>query len=175
MTILYCSEKLERLLGLELEIIPSSVKSSRLGNWYGQIFLIDRKRNIIFIHIKTSYAFVLLNVKKSSLKDFSSVFKESLIRQLEFDLSINERQEIKIRKWLDVIHLSKSGNYKQARIAIKDYILIIREEAKNNKAAMLHDAAVGWGLNNHFIGTKLKLGKKKLAIPKELMLELLEK
>jgi hypothetical protein len=172
MTILFCSEKLEALLGATLETTSPTVKS-KLGNWYGQMFLIDRKRNIIFTHIKTSYAFVLLNVRKSKLKDFANVFKNALIKQLDFDLTINERQEVKIRKWLDVVHLAKSDNYSQTRIAIKDYILIIKEEAKTKTLGKLKNTKVGWGLNNHFIGTRLKAGKKKFAIPKELMQALL--
>lgn len=172
MIILFCSEKLEALLGATLETTTPTVKS-KLGNWYGQVFLIDRKRNIIFTHIKTSYAFVLLNVRKSKLKDFADVFKNALIKQLDFDLTINERQEIKIRKWLNVVHLAKSDNYSQTRIAIKDYILIIKEEAKNKSLGKLKNTNVGWGLNNHFIGTRLKAGKKKFAIPKELMQALL--
>ena len=172
MTILFCSEKLAKLLGPVPETIPSTAKS-KLGNWYGQVFLIDGKRNIIVTHIKTSYAVVLLNVRKSKLNNFNEVFKNSLIKQLYFDLTINEQQEIKIRQWLDVVHLAKSDDYKQTRIAIRDYTAIIREEAKKRSLEKLRSTAIGWGLNNHFIGTKLKAGKKKFAIPKELMQVLL--
>jgi hypothetical protein len=112
-------------------------------------------------------------VRKSSLKDFPAVFKESLIKQLYFDLAISESQEIKIRKWLDTIILGKASERKQIRIAFKDYIALVKDQASKKTLSRLKNIAIGWGLNNHFVGTRLKAGAKKYAIPKELMLQLI--
>lgn len=172
MTILFCSEKLEKLVGPVTEDTPSSMRS-KFGNWYGHVFVMERKRNIIFLHDKTAYSFVWLNVKKSSLKDFPGVFKESLIKQLHFDLSISEGQEINIRKWMDTIILGKSSERKQIRITVRDYISLIKEQASKKTLLHLKNIPIGWGLNNHFIGTRLKAGAKKYAIPKDLMLQLI--
>jgi hypothetical protein len=115
----------------------------------------------------------LLNVKKSSVKDLPTIFKESLIKQLYFDLSISERQEIKIRAWLDSIILGKTSERKQIRITIKDYVALIKDQASKKSLSRLKNVSIGWGLNNHFVGTRLKAGSKKYAIPKELMLQLI--
>lgn len=172
MIILFCSDKLEKLIGPLPESTPSSGRN-RLGNWHGHVFILERKRNILFLHDKTAYAFVLLNVKKSSVKDLPAIFKESLIRQLYFDLSISERQEIKIRAWLDRIILGKTTERKQIRITIKDYVALIKDQASKKTLSRLRNVSIGWGLNNHFVGTRLKAGSKKYAIPKELMHQLI--
>ena len=55
----------------------------------------------------------MTNVLKKDLMDFGPIFRERLIRQLDHDLKINERQEITFRKELGEVVLNKSNNDKK--------------------------------------------------------------
>jgi hypothetical protein len=93
---IYCSKKLETFLG---KITPTihPTDPSILGDWNGHLFTIDRKKCLIFMNNKTCYSVVMTNVLKKDAKNFGQVFKNRLFRQLYHDLTLNERQEIKIR------------------------------------------------------------------------------
>ena len=55
----------------------------------------------------------MTNILKKDTVDFGQYFKERLFKQLEYDLKINERQEVKLRKQLNNIVLTKSNNDKR--------------------------------------------------------------
>jgi hypothetical protein len=175
MTTVFCSNKLEKLLGLIMEN-PSTDIGNAFGNWNGHLFTFDRKKNLIFMNDKTAYTFVLLNIKKADLKDFKNVFKESLINQLYNDLKISERQEIEVRKWISDIQLAKTNNNKKILGTMNDFVLTIKAIAyEQGGLTRMTNLSIGHGLNNYIIGTKLKGVKKSYSVPKELMENLLHK
>ena len=59
---------------------------------------------------------------KKKIKNFGQVFKERVIRQLDHDLRITERQEINFRKELGDVVLSKSNNDKKIIGTINHHI-----------------------------------------------------
>jgi hypothetical protein len=174
MTTIFCSDRLEKLFGsVQSDLLPDP--ENKFGNWNGHLFILDRKKNLIFTHVKTAYSFVLINIKKAELKNFDNLFRESLIKQLYNDLRINESQEIKIREWLSDIQLTKMNYKRKVPSAIKDFITLIKQEAyRKGGLGQLTNLSIGYGLNNHFMGTKLKAGAKKYSIPKELMESLIK-
>ena len=175
MTTVFCSNKLEQLIGI-IEENPSPDIGNKLGNWNGHLFIFDRKKNLIFMNDKTAYTFVLMNIKKADLKDFKKIFKESLINQLYNDLKISERQEIEVRKWVSDIQLAKTNNNKKILGTINDFIQTIKAIASEQGGlTRLTNLSLGYGLNNYIIGTKLEGVTKSYSVPKELMENLLHK
>ena len=175
MTTVFCSNKLEQLIGIIAEN-PLPDLGNKLGNWNGHLFIFDRKKNLIFMNDKTAYTFVLMNIKKADLKDFKKIFKESLINQLYNDLKISERQEIEVRKWVSDIQLARTNNNKKILGTINDFIQTIKAIAyEQGGLTRLTNLSLGYGLNNYIIGTKLEGVKKSYSVPKELMENLLRK
>jgi hypothetical protein len=170
---IYCSKKLETFLG---QITPTiqPTESSTLGAWNGHLFTIDRKKCLIFMNNQTCYSVVMTNVLKKDLKDLGQVFKERLIRQLDHDLNLNERQEIKFRKDLGDIVLSKSNNDKKIIGTINHHV----DNLKYNNYGGEHwdDVNVTGILNDYSVGTKLTTDRKRnrdFFRPIELMQELI--
>ena len=171
---IYCSKKLETFLGrITLTIQPT--ESSVLGDWNGHLFTIDRKKCLVFMNNKTCYSVVMTNVLKKDLKDFTQVFKERLIRQLDHDLNINERQEIKFRKELGDIVLSKSNNDKKIIGTINHHVDNLKYN--NFGSENWDDVNVTGILNEYLVGTKLTTDRKRngdFFRPIELMKELVK-
>jgi hypothetical protein len=170
---IYCSKKLETFLGQVIPIIQPT-GSSNLGDWNGHLFTIDKKRSLIFMNNRTCYSLVMTNVLKKDMKDIKQVFKERLIRQLDHDLNINERQEIKIRHELADIVLSKSNNDKKIIGTINHHVDNLKY---NNYGENWDDVHVTGILNDYLVGTKLTTDRKRnrdFFKPTELMQELMK-
>lgn len=152
--ILYCSKKLEPFLG---QITPTTQPSenSIFGDWNGHLFTIDRKKCLLFMNNRTCYSVVMTNVLKKDTKDFGQVFKERLIRQLDHDFKINERQEVKLRKEFGDITLTKSNNDRKIIGTINHHV----ENLKYNNfgASIEHwdEVNVTSILNDYLVGTKI--------------------
>ncbi|RAW01379.1 hypothetical protein DQQ10_10780 [Pseudochryseolinea flava] len=71
---------------------------------------------------KTCYAVLIANILKKDVKDFVQVFKERLIRQLDYDIKINEAQEIRFRNELGGLVISKTNNDRRIMGIINHYI-----------------------------------------------------
>ena len=117
----------------------------------------------------------MTNALKKDIKDFGQVFKERLIRQLDHDLKINERQEIQIRKDLADIALSKSNNDKKIIGTINHHVDNLRHN--NYGGGNWDDLHVTGILNDYLVGTKLTIDRKTnrdFFRPIELMQELVK-
>jgi hypothetical protein len=107
--------------------------------------------------------------------NFGQVFKERLIRQLDHDLKINERQETKFRKELGDIVLSKSNNDKKIIGTINHHVDNLKYN--NYGSESWDDVNVTGILNDYLVGTKLTTESKRnrdFFRPIELMQELVK-
>lgn len=173
---IYCSKKLEAFLGQITQTIQST-EPSDLGDWNGHQFTIDRKKCLIFMNNKTCYSVVMTNVLKKDLKDFEQVFKERLIRQLDHDLNINERQEIKFRKELGVIGLSKSNNDKKIIGTINHHVDNLKYNNYGGGVETWDEVKVTGILNDYLVGTKITADRRRnrdFFRPIELMEDLIK-
>ena len=173
---IYCSNKLETFLG---QITPTiqPTESSILGDWNGNLFTVDKKKCLIFMNNKTCYSVVMTNVLKKEIKDFEQIFKERLIRQLDNDLHINERQEIKIRKELGDVVLSKSNNDKKIIGTINHQVDNLKCNNFGGRIENWDEVSVTGILNDHLLGTKIETDRKRnrdFFKPIELMEELIK-
>ena len=126
---------------------------------------------------KTCYSVVMTNVLKKDIKDFGQIFKERLIRQLDNDLNINERQEIKIRKELGDVVLSKSNNDKKIIGTINHQVDNLKYNNFGGRIEDWDEVSVTGILNVHLLGTKIDTDRKRnrdFFKPIELMEELIK-
>jgi hypothetical protein len=172
---IYCSKKLEIFLGpIASKIQP--IESSSLGDWNGHLFTIDRRKCLIFMNNKTCYSVVMTNVLKKDVNDFRQVFKERLIRQLDYDLNINERQEIRFRKELQDIVLAKSNNDKKIIGTINHHVENLKYSNYGGGIENWDEVNVTGILNDYLVNTKLTPDRKRRGSyfkPIELMAELI--
>ena len=56
-----------------------------LGNWTATLFYVSNKKCWLLINKMTKYLLILPNVKKTDLKNLSTIFKETLYSQLTYD------------------------------------------------------------------------------------------
>lgn len=126
---------------------------------------------------KTCYSVVLSNILKKDLKDFGQMFKNRLIRQLDHDLNINEGQEVKVRKALGDIVLTKSNNDKKIIGTINHHIENLKYNNYEGGIKNWNEVNVAGILNDYLVGTKLIEGQKRnrdFFRPVELMQELVK-
>jgi hypothetical protein len=119
----------------------------------------------------------MTNFLKKNLKDFGQVFKERLIRQLDYDLNINERQEIKIRKELGDILLKKSNNDKKIIGTINHHVENLKYNNYEGGIENWDEVRVTGIMNDYLVGTKLMADRKRnrdFFRPVELMNELVK-
>lgn len=174
MTHIYCSKKLESFIG-KVEPLPKGTDGNYFGNWNGHLFSIERRKNLIFTNDKTAYSFVLFDVVKKDIKDFGSVFRENLVRQLEYDLKINEQQETKLRYELRDIKLQPTNNNKNITGTINDFVQTIKLHAYlKGGLGQLNALKIGENLNDNFLKTKLELKTTEYFHPRELMKKILK-
>ena len=66
---LRCTAKVQKELGIKpSELAEVKAGDSLLGNWYANIFTVDRRKTFIFMNEKTLLSFIIFGVKKSNVK-----------------------------------------------------------------------------------------------------------
>ena len=66
-----------------LQSIEGMTDTEGLGNWYGNIIRIDRKKCLLFTNAKTLYSFLIPNVLKKNLNNIVEVFLTNLSFNLQ--------------------------------------------------------------------------------------------
>jgi hypothetical protein len=82
--ILHCTQKLLK----ELKNAPlrnPDEPNTGLGNWYANLFTIDRRKCVLFTNEKTLYSFLIPKVKKENLKN--------IVDDFLFNLNLNLQAE----------------------------------------------------------------------------------
>ena len=173
---IYCSKKLETFLGQTTPTIKPT-ENSIFGDWNGHLFTVDRKRCLIFMNNRTCYSIVFTNVQKKNLKDFGQVFKERLITQLDRDIELTEEQEIKLRKDLGDIVLTKSNNDKKIIGTINHHVDNLKYNNYGDGVENWDELQVTEIINGYLVGTKILPDRKRnrdFFRPVELMTELIK-
>ncbi|MCG7874583.1 MAG: hypothetical protein N0C81_19095 [Candidatus Thiodiazotropha lotti] len=81
-----CTAKVQKELGIkksELAVVKQS--HTLLGDWYANLFTVDRRKTLIFVNEKTLLSFILFGVKKRNIKRLPEIFLESLDQLLTIE------------------------------------------------------------------------------------------
>lgn len=83
---LRCTQKVLREFGLK----PNDISAARdpdslLGNWYVNLFTVDRKKTFLFMNERTLLSFIIFGVKKSNVQKMPEVFLRGLDQVLTLE------------------------------------------------------------------------------------------
>jgi hypothetical protein len=83
---LRCTKKVLDALGIKpSELFECKEVNSLLGNWYVNLFNIDRRKALLFMSEKTLFSFMLFGVKKTNIKDMPLFLLNGLTRLLQIE------------------------------------------------------------------------------------------
>ena len=80
---IYCSKKLEKLVGKKL--IESEPTDHLLGNWNASIFPVQRRKCLILVNDVTFYSILFLDILKKDMLNLHEHFYLRFIEQLDYD------------------------------------------------------------------------------------------
>lgn len=83
---LRCTAKAQKELGIKKSELADAKRSDTLlGNWYVNLFTVDRRKTLIFVNEKTLLSFILFGFKESNVKNISEIFLRGLEQLLTIE------------------------------------------------------------------------------------------
>jgi len=108
---LCCTKKIIDLLG----VIPNQYEpendTSVLGPWYANLFLVERKKCLIFVNSRTLFCFIVINQAKKDIEQISNMFRRNLLKRLHAE-SISPDIIARIMKDHEKITICKTSDRK---------------------------------------------------------------
>jgi len=124
-----CTQKVIKELRLKEEDLRDIKKAtSLLGNWYTNLFIVDRRKTLIFMSERTLLSFVIFGIRRDNIKDLPIVFHNGL-RQLLVIEGLDNNVISNVTKDCREIELTKTasrsliGNLNDLMYLYKDFIL----------------------------------------------------
>lgn len=66
---LRCTLKVQKLLGLRpADLCTAQAADTRLGNWYANLFVVDRRKTLLFMNERTLLSFIVYGIRKDNSK-----------------------------------------------------------------------------------------------------------
>lgn len=102
-----CTAKLLKEIGLtNSSLVDSAQDESTLGEWYANLFFVQRKKCIIFTNARTLFSFISFDINRAQIKNLGEVFRRGLGKALldeDFDGAliqrlVNECRDIRFAK-----------------------------------------------------------------------------
>ena len=105
-----CTQKVVEELGLKEEDL-SEVKepTSLLGNWYSNLFILDKRKTLIFMNERTLLSFIVFGIRKKNIKDLPIVFHNG-VKQLLLMEDFDDTVISNVTKDCLEIELTKTAN-----------------------------------------------------------------
>ncbi|WP_221392097.1 DUF6933 domain-containing protein [Dyadobacter sp. NIV53] len=152
---IYCTQKLGKFLNTAKGELPER----RSHDWSAHLFFVSGRKCIIFVHKKTLYSVLLLDIFKKDMVHVSKLFLEALISQLEAD-KIPDRYQSLVRAIYKEIRFVPADNDRKTLGVINNMISIIQAVAADGlKAAGQYEI------------NKIPWQALKYAYPKDIMLK----
>lgn len=83
---LRCTARVIKALGLKSdELVTPAQGDALLGNWYLNLFTVDRRKTFVFVNEKTLLSFIVFGVKKSNIDKVPEIFLNSLFHLLTLE------------------------------------------------------------------------------------------
>jgi hypothetical protein len=84
MAIIRCTQKLLKEMGLnKSELSDEVADSGRLGAWYANLLVIERKKSVIFTNERTLLSFLTIGLKRDEIRQLDHVFRQGLVELLD--------------------------------------------------------------------------------------------
>ncbi|MFC2151239.1 DUF6933 domain-containing protein [Bacteroidota bacterium] len=102
MRYIHCTQKLLK----EIKSKPADIDEDRenvgFGDWYSNIFQIDKTVFLAFLNVKTLYAFIVQDIYREDIDDFRNMFIFHLNRSLKFNGFDSEIRKLLISEYSDI-------------------------------------------------------------------------
>jgi hypothetical protein len=123
-TKIYTTRKLEKITK---EFISDNDTNDNeyLGAWTSTLFYVSHKKCWLLINKTTKYLLILPDIKKTDLKNISSIFKESFYAQLTFD-GIKTKYQM-VEKIIGEIKLYETNNDRSANGSLNNCLLFLED------------------------------------------------
>ncbi|MDA7979488.1 MAG: hypothetical protein MPJ50_12050 [Pirellulales bacterium] len=82
MTLIRCTQKLRKEMGLKPADLCESADDSLLGAWYAHLFFEERKKCVLFVSEKTLLCFLAPALSRDRIRKLDEVFRDGLFRLL---------------------------------------------------------------------------------------------
>ncbi|MDE1465398.1 DUF6933 domain-containing protein [Spartinivicinus poritis] len=106
------TQKVQKELGLKpKDLNDIEDTNTKLGDWFVNIFYIDRRKSLIFMNEKTLFSFMLYGVKKDNIKKIELIFRNGLEQALAYE-SIEKDKINKILSDYSQTKLTKTDSKK---------------------------------------------------------------
>jgi hypothetical protein len=109
MGFLCCTKKITDLLGVKPAPYISDSDTTILGPWYANLFLVERKKCLIFVNARTLLSFVVVNQTKRDIMQIDEMFRRHLFTRLRAE-SVNRETIKKIMEDYEMITLCKTAD-----------------------------------------------------------------
>jgi hypothetical protein len=102
-----CTQKLIKQLELKSSDLADIEKpDSLLGNWYANLFTLDKRKTVIFMNERTLASFLIFGIRKDNIKNFPLAFIHGVeqllsmegIKQTVIDQVLDQYSEISFTK-----------------------------------------------------------------------------
>lgn len=103
MLYLKCTKSVQTLIGLnQNQIHEAKATDSLLGNWYVNVFTVDRRKTFIFMNERTLLSFILYGIKKSNIPRVHEMFINGVAQLLTHEGISTEVVNMVIRDYSTV-------------------------------------------------------------------------
>jgi hypothetical protein len=83
---LRCTAKVIKLLGLKPgDLSEIKISESLLGNWYVNLFVVDRRKTLLFMNEPTLLSFVIYGVRKNNIRNINKILFRGIEQLLTFE------------------------------------------------------------------------------------------
>ena len=107
--IIQATKKLQAFLGIKENEVPMGKNAMDL--WYGNIFMIGRRKCLLLTHNESYYSVFIYGVTKKQMKDLSTVVKKFLQELLRID-GFTLKQIVKMSESVESIEYAKTSDKK---------------------------------------------------------------
>jgi len=141
--------------------------STILGSWYANLFLIERKKCLIFVNSKTLFCFVVINQTKKDIEQIGNMFRRNLLKRLHAE-SISPDVIAQIMKDQEKITICKTSD-RRILGSMNELIFHFRVICDMEEGLSNIDIDE---VNNKLVGTILKLNGE-FIIPRQMLNEVI--
>lgn len=163
MGFLCCTKKITDLLKIVPETYIPDNDSTILGPWYVNLFLMERKKCLVFVNSRTLFSFIVINQTKKDIEQIGNMFRRNLLKRLQAE-SVSPEIVNRILKDYEKITLCKTSD-RRVLGAMNEFIFHFRVicEMEEGLANIDMDKA-----NSRAAGTVMKLINKYIW-PREML------
>ena len=128
------------------------------GDFNAHVFRLRIGVCVLVTSNRTCFSVVTRNLDKEERQNFGEFFRERLIRQLDFEIKINESQEINLRSELSDIVLCRTNNDRRVMGVMNNFIDSMKYD---DVEKLWNDIRVSEILNNTPVAGKMPVARRR--------------